>query len=170
MTERSILAAIFAPTTFDLSLMNLIQHHLPTALSPFFYHDWSQPWNEELCFDRLTVWCPPPELGCQLITFLLNMWVEQPHTTLSLIILPRTCSASYRGLSKSILHIGTIDPQNTLLHFPPILPIPIEVLYLPPHTPCLSSSSRLETLAHPNLKWHKAQTEKMRRLPPVHIR
>ena len=170
MTERSMLAAIFAPTTFDLSLMYLIQDYLPSALPPFFYHDWKHPWDEELCFGRLTVWCPPPELGRQVITFLLNMWVEQPRTTSALIILPRTCSASYRGLSKYIWHVGTINPRDTLLHFPPLLPIPIEVLYLPPHTPCLSSSFRLDTPAHPNSKWHKAQAEKMRWLPPVHIR
>ena len=170
MTERSMLAVIFAPTTFDLSLMYLIQDYLPSALPPFFYHDWRHPWDEELCFGCLTVWCPPPELGRQVITFLLNMWVEQPRTTSALIILPRTCSASYRGLSKYIWHVGTIDPRDTSLRFPPILPIPIEVLYLPPHTPCLSSSFRLDTPAHPNSRWHKAQAEKMRWLPPVSIR
>ena len=169
MTERSMLAAVFAPTTFDLSLMCLIQHHLPSALPPFFYNDLGHPWDEELCFDRLTVWCPPPVLGRQVITFLLNMWVERPRTLSALIILPRTCSASYRGLSKYIWHVGTINPRDTLLCFQPILPIPIEVLYLPPHTPFLSSSFRLNTPAHPNSKWHKAQAEKMHWLPPVHI-
>ena len=55
MTQRSMLAAIFAPTTFNLSLMYLIQANLPSALPTFFYHYWRHPWDEELYFSRLTV-------------------------------------------------------------------------------------------------------------------
>ena len=170
MDERTMLSAIFAPTIFDASLMQLICKFLPDASSTYNYYHWRSPWVESDCFGRLTVWCPPPELCCQVITFILNMWIEQPHTTSALIILPRTCAASYLGLSKYLRHVGTISPLNTSLKFPPILPISIEVLYLAPCTPCLVSSSRLVPLSYPNSKWHQTQAETMHQLLPVPIR
>ena len=169
MDERTMLSAIFAPTIFDASLMQLIRKFLPDAPPTYNYYHWQSPWVESDCFGRLTVWCPPPELGRQVITFILNMWIEQPHTTSALIILPRTCAASYLGLSKYLRHVGTISPLNTSLKFPPILPIPIEVLYLAPHTPCLVPSPSMVSPSHPKAKWHQTQAETMRRLPPVPI-
>ena len=99
MDERALLAAIFAPVTFDWSLLQLISSYVDIDLSNCIYYDWNSEWKERLCFHQTTVWTPPPELGRQVITFLLNMWIEQPYSTAALIILPRTCGASYRGLS-----------------------------------------------------------------------
>ena len=171
MNEQCMLAAIFAPTNFHPSLMDLIQGFLPPeAVSHWSYYDWRLPWSEQHCFRQVTVWCPPPELGRQVITFLLNMWVEQPATTSAVIIIPRTCSASYLGLSKYIRHIGTIKPAETRLFYPPVLPIPIEVLYLAPHISSLSPNTRMESSTGPDAKWHQAQAATVRGLPPVSIR
>ena len=169
MDERTMLSAIFAPTIFDASLMQLIRKFLPDAPPTYNYYHWRSPLVESDCFWRLAVWCPPPELGLQVITFILNMWIEQPCTTSALIILPQTYAASYLGLSKYLRHVGTISPLDTSLKFPPILPIPIKVLYLAPHTPCLVPSPSMVSPSHPEAKWHQTQAETMRRLPPVPI-
>ena len=166
-----MLAAIFAPTSFDPSLLDLIYTAAPDLLiSPdAFYYDWRLPWDATSCFDCTTIWCPPPELARQVITFLLNTWVERPYTTSALLIIPRTCSASYRGLSKFVSHVGTIYPQKTDLLRPPALPIPIEVFYISPHSPTLPKITPPRRFSHPDLEWHQQAAEEMRRLPPVTI-
>ena len=150
MDERALLAAIFAPVTFDWSLLQLISSYVDIDLSNCIYYDWNSEWKERLCFHQTTVWAPPPKLGRQVITFLLNMWIEQLYSTAALIILPRTCGASYRGLSRYIQHKGTIYPSKTLLLYPPILPIPIEVFYIAPHTASLPSPTKPQLLSHSN--------------------
>ena len=47
----------------------------------WYNHPWDCPWNANNCFNRLTVWFPPPELARQVITFMLETWVEKPLTT-----------------------------------------------------------------------------------------
>lgn len=114
MKEREMLQAIFAPVLFHQSQIPLLAEKVPQIdFSNYFYYHWDSHWSEKICFDRTTIWCSPPELGRQLITFLMNMWVERPYTTLALIIIPRTCSASYWGLSGYIHHKGTIVPAES---------------------------------------------------------
>ena len=169
--EQDMLSAIFAPTSFDPSLLDLIYTAAPDLwISPdAFYYDWRLPWDAASCFNCTTIWCPPPELARQVITFLLNTWVERPYTTSALLIIPRTCSASYRGLSKFVSHVGTIYPQKTDLIKPPALPIPIEVFYIAPHSPTLPKLTPPRRFSHPDLEWHQQAAEEMRRLPPVTI-
>ena len=138
-------------------------------LSSWFYYDWRNSWRETWCFHRLTIWCPPLELGRQLITFLLNMWIEQPYSTSALVLIPRTCSAAYMGLSKYIWRIGSIYPAKTPLVVPPMLPIPIEVLYIAPHIPSLPTASFRPSFSSPELFQHQKETGEMRRLPPVSL-
>ena len=166
--ERTLLHAIFSPVVFHPSLLYLAQDLLSSLdLSYWMYYDWRERWREVWCFDRLTIWCPPPELGRQVITFLLNMWIEQPYTTSALVFLPRTCSASYSGLSKYIRRIGTIYPSKTALVFPPLLPIPIEVFYLAPHIPVLPPVRFRPPFSSPKLLQHRREAEEMRGLPPT---
>ena len=127
MDERTMLAAIFAPTTFNVSPMKLILKFLHDAPPTYIYYRQRSPWVKRDCFWHLTVWCPPHELCCQVITFIFNMWIEQFHTTSVLIILSQTCATSYLDLSKYLRHVGTISPLETSLKFPPILAIPIKV-------------------------------------------
>ena len=102
MDERALLSAIFAPVIFSYSLLLLISNYVDIDVNNCIYYDWNSQWIEQYCFHRTTVWTPPPELGRQVITFLLNMWIKQTYSTSALIILPRTCAASYQSLSRYI--------------------------------------------------------------------
>ena len=42
--------------------------------SNYLYYHWDLYWSEKNCFDKTIIWCPPPELGRQLITFLINIY------------------------------------------------------------------------------------------------
>ena len=168
MDERRLLQAIFDPITFDPPLV--WQFAPCDANSTWKYMNWSIPWDVRKCFDRLMVWCPPPEFARQVLTFLLNTWVERPATTSALIFVPRTCSASRSRLSRFIQRVHTIYPSKTFLRFPPILPIPIEVLYLAPHSRVLSfPPSRLDSTSLPASSWHQDQAALMRGLPPTSL-
>ena len=169
LDQSAILTAVFAPLPFDEIL---VYKFLPREFrSSWFHQEWQKPWNAQLCFHHLSVWFPPPELARQSLTFMLNTWIEQPATTACLFFIPRSCSAAWRGLSRFILHIGTITPGlkegQTRLRRPPLLPIPIEVLYMPPHTRALKLSSRLDTSPNPLYsKWHQEQAALMRGVSP----
>merc|ERR1712232_724380 len=170
MGEQEMLAAIFAPVTFHDSLLPILANELPEIdFSRCYYYPWNSHWSERDCFGFTTIWCPPPELGRQVITFLLNMWVEQPRTTSAVVILPRTCSACYWGLSKYIRHCFTIYPAETPLYPPPVLPIPIEVFYIAPHVPSLPLPSRHQPSFHSNAYQHRKEADAMRGLPSVPI-
>ena len=169
MDERALLSVIFAPVIFSYSLLLLISNYVDIDVNNCIYYEWNSKWIEQYCFHRTTVWAPPPELGRQVITFLLNMWIKQPYSTSALIILPRTCAASYRSLSRYIQHVGTIYPSKTLLEYPPTLPIPIEVFYIATHTATLPSPTSSQILSHSNPYWHRQEAEAMRRLSPTII-
>ena len=163
-----MLKAIFAPVVFHESMIPLLATKMPQVdFSNYLYYHWDSYWCETLCFNRTTVWCPPPELGRQLITFLMNMWVEQPWTTSAVIVIPRTCSASYWGLSKYIQHQGTIYPAVTPLYPPPALPIPIELLYISPHVPSLPPPCRRKPPSHPHAYQHRKEADEMRGLSSI---
>ena len=70
---------------------------------------------------------------------MLETWAERPLTSSSLFFIPCTLPAFWWGLSHHIVELETIYPQLTLLRYQPLLPIPIVVLYLPPHTRTLST-------------------------------
>ena len=170
MNEREMLAAIFAPVSFHQSLFWILLNMVPEIdPSTCYYYPWDSHWSEKLCFNCTTIWCPPPELGRQVITFLLNMWVKQPRTTSALVVLPRTCSASYWGLSKYIQHRGTIYPVETPLFPAPVLPIPIEVFFIAPHLPALPLPSSYQSTSHPNAYQHRKEADAMRGLPSVSV-
>ena len=162
MDERRLLQGIFDPVTYDSSLVwDILPHGAPKRWT---YYDWRLQWDARLLFDRLTIWCPPPELARQALTFIMDSWVKRPLTTSVLIFIPRTCAASWSGISKYISRHATIYPHKTPLRFPPVLPIPIEILYLPPHVRSLPLP-RLDPAPSPSgAKWHKQQAALMRGL------
>ena len=164
MDERRLLQGIFDPVTYDSSL---VWNHLPSgAPTKWVYYDWHLQWDARLLFDRFTIWCPPPELARQVLTFIMESWVERPLTTSALIFIPRTCSAAWSGISKYITRHDTIYPHKTLLRYPPVLPIPIEILYLPPHIRVLPPSPSLDSSPQPSdARWHQQQAALMRGLP-----
>ena len=122
-------------------------------------------------FDTLNVWFPPPEVARQAITFMLNTWVERPLTTSALFFVPRVIPAFWHGLCRHIQELPLIHPlrDDCPLACPPRLPIPVVVLYLPPHVRVLPPSRppRMEPSAQTRVvRWHQEQAEHVRGLPP----
>jgi hypothetical protein len=142
-------------------------HHADRA---WRHCNWQRTWDAHRVFDRLTVWFPPPELARQVLTFVLECWAEKPLTTSGLFFIPRTVPAFWRGLSRHLIKLPTLLPHEVSLPFPPILPIPVIVLYLPPHQRSLSTKDRLARVATPpNTRWHREQAALLRGLPPVPV-
>ena len=76
----------------------------------------------------------------------------------------------WSGLCRSLQSVGVIYPAIMPLPFQPILPIPIEIVYLPSHVRTLSPPSRLDQSPLPvNYRWHQQEAENMSRLSPSHI-
>ena len=86
-----------------------------------------------MCFDRLSIWFPLPKLAGQVLVFMLETWAERPLTTSALFFIPLAVPACWWGLSRYLIELPTIYPHVTPLRFPPKVPIPVCVLYLPPH-------------------------------------
>ena len=170
LTDQVLLTSqVFAPLTFDSSL---VQHYCYNhgLTSAWRYQPWDRVWDARQCFHRLTVWFPPPEIARQAITFMLESWVESPLTTSALFFVPRTVPAFWFGLSRHLVELETLAPRSFPLHNPPLLPIPIVVLYLPPHTRRLPTKDRLgKAPPPPEARWHREQADKMRGLPPRSI-
>jgi hypothetical protein len=169
MDEARLTQAIFDPLPFD---PDLVREYLP-LLSPLCpcsswqYQVWSDPWEATRCFDNLTVWFPPPEIARQALTFTLNLWVERPHTTAALFFVPRVMEGSWRNLSRYVIEAGLVFPHLRELRFPPILPIPIVILYLPAHTCSLGDRRSVDLPPRPpGHRWHREQAAHMRGLPP----
>jgi hypothetical protein len=161
--------AVFEPLQFDpLLVESYISEY---GLAPqYVYCDWKTTWNARICFDQLSVWFPPPELARQVLIFMLETWAERPLTSSSLFFIPRTVPAFWWGLSRHLIELSTIYPHLTPLRYPPLLPIPVVVLYLPPHQRCLSIKDRLAPSAVPaNAFWHRQQAALLRGLPPKSI-
>ena len=132
VNQRVFTAAIFAPLRFDSHLVNRVisRFGLPRR---WRHHPWDRAWIPHRCFDRLNVWFPPPEVARQCIIFMLETWVEQPWTTSGLFFVPRTLSHMWDGLSRHLTSLGSFKIKDLDLASPPLLPIPVVVLYLPNH-------------------------------------
>jgi hypothetical protein len=161
--------AVFEPLYFDPCLVDSYTrtYHLAPQ---YIYCDWNSIWDASKCFDWLSVWFPPPEIARQVLTFMLETWAERPLTTPSLFFIPRTVPTFWWGLSRRLVELPTIYPHLTPLRYPPLLPIPIVVLYLPPHERSLSTKDRLAWPAVPaNAFWHRQQAAMLRGLSPKSI-
>lgn len=132
----------------------------------WYYQAWDQPWNATACFNRLTVWFPPPELAQQVITFMLETWVEKPLTTSALFFIPRILLSFWRGLSRHIIELDCIKPHITKLTCPPILSIPVIVLLLPRHIRTYPPDRVDQSTPSHITRWHREQATHMRGLPP----
>ena len=117
-------------------------------------------------FDVLTVWFPPPELARQVITCAIEAWCERPLTTSSLFVVPRVMTAQWKHLSRHVVEVGTFTPDQLCLNQPPMLPIPIVVLYLPPHTRVLPPPRMDPPSFSAAQRWHRQQAALVRGLQP----
>lgn len=145
-----------------------IQHYVTRlcGAETWHYRLWDKPWETIDCINKLTVWFPPPEIARQVITFALETWVESPTKTSALFFIPRILLSFWRSLSKHLIEVDSIRPELTQLSCPPILPIPIVVLFLPRHVRVFPKDS-LDTPASSDIaRWHREQAAQMRGLPP----
>jgi hypothetical protein len=164
--------AVFDPLPFDPGLVTsyydtiVPQGFRPPGV-PWEYRHWEGAWDAHKCFDRCTVWFPPPELARQVLCFILDVWVECPRTTSALIFVPRVVQAFWWGLCRHIKELATFYPHLTPLRLQPTVPIPVVVLYLPPHQRSLPTKDRLDRAAlPPEADWHREQAALMRGLSP----
>ena len=176
LERGKLLGGIFAPLPFDETLVDfyvteeLPRHHqshpdtpLPLDYPNWVYHDWATPPHKRELMGQFTVWFPPPEVARQSIISLLEAYVEDPLHTAGLLFIPRIIPGCWRGLSRCLHELTTLYPHETDLAFPPLLPIPITVLYLPRHVRRLDLTDRLgKTPAPKGARWHQAQAQQMR--------
>ena len=86
------------------------------------------------------------------------------------IVVPRTLSRCWLGLSRHIQLADTFCPSDVDLASPPLLPILILVLCLAPHKPSLPSRRRLDLAPKPKgFPWHDREATRMRSLPPGNL-
>ena len=161
--QAELTAAVFAPLPVDMKLaaeyMQL--HSLP---GPAMLHHWLHPRGPHL-FHHLSVWFPPPELARQCLIGILETWIEQPWTTSALLFIPRTLSRCWMGLSRHLLVLDTIYPQRSAMRQPPLLPIPVLVLYLAPHTPLPPPLRRMDAPPKPaGFRRHEREATRVRAL------
>jgi hypothetical protein len=173
MDPARITQAVFDPLPFDPELAQAYVDLLPAmhhADRKWRYCNWRKPWDAAFTFDKLTVWFPPPEIARQVLSFLLENWTERPLTTSGLFFIPRTSAAMWRGISRHLVELPTLYPHLTPLRFRPILPIPVTVLYLPPHQRSLPVHDRLGSTPVSSLeKWHREQAALLRGLPSTPV-
>ena len=163
LDQANLPASIFAPLVPDPMLAEALTKCL--GYQAWHHQSWDMVWHTCDLFDKLTVWFPPPELAQQAITFALEAWVEHPLTTSFIFFVPRVIPAFWQGLLQYILELPLLRPMEPWL---PMLPIPIVVLYLPPHVHTISVP-HVHRLGLPTnadmFCWHMEQAEHMRRLP-----
>jgi hypothetical protein len=166
MDQRALTESVFAPLSPDPKLVRhcVTNFELPGSWETVPWRAYGHP---QRVLDRSTAWFPPPELARQLLSFLLECWVERPLTTSALIIVPRTVPAFWFGLSRYIRELTMFRPAEFPFVNPPRLDIPIVVLYLAPHVRTLPTKNRLDRPPPPpGSLWHRKQAEAMRGLPP----
>jgi hypothetical protein len=98
---------------------------------------WDQVWCASALLQKATVWCPPPEMASQAISFILNAYVEQPLDTQAVLIIPRILQRTWSRLSRYIVECGILKPKNVPSEHS-FHRLPVCVLYLPPHVRTLS--------------------------------
>mmetsp|Transcript_3571 Transcript_3571/g.5532 ORF Transcript_3571/g.5532 Transcript_3571/m.5532 type:complete len:181 (-) Transcript_3571:842-1384(-) len=145
MSEQRLLQAIFDPLPFDLTLVWEYIAMIPGAWRQWRHQQWNQVWMAHNNFNQLNVCLPPPEIAIQALSFTLETWWERPHSTSALFFIPRVVPSFWWGLSRYLQELPPICPQDQFMSRPPILPIPITVLYLAPHSPTLSVKPRMDS-------------------------
>ena len=93
--------------------------------------------------------------------------MERPTSTSGLMFVPRILSSFWTGLSCHIQKLDELWPSEFPLASPPLLPIPIVVLYLPPHSRVLPSIDRrlVKPARVQDERRHELLADYVRRLP-----
>lgn len=130
---------------------------------------WATPLRGRDLLHRITCHFPPPELARQTIIFFLEAWVESPLDTGAIFFVPRVLSAFWHGLSRHVIELPMIPARELVPE--PLLPIPLLVLAVKPHTRNLSLSTDLDDYrgALKNWSWHQYQADNLRGLRPAAV-
>ena len=125
-------------------------------------------WDLRTCMQRVTFGFPSPHLARQMVTHVLLAWVESPHDTAGLFLVPRVLQRWWRRTNKALqwtqlvpaIDIYPLDVFES--------EIPFVLLILPPHIPCLPAPTAPNSLDKSSLpaNWrqHNQQAEYLRGL------
>ena len=158
--QTALTASVFAPLRRDDCVVEFLirRYALPTG---WRYQPWEQGHRASEGLHQFSVWIPPPEGARQCIIWALESWCESPLDTSAMFIVPRTIPGAWQHLSKYVVELETLDPQDLPLRHQPFLPTPVVVLYLRSHVRSLpndSASDRMDEPAQPTgYWWHKEQ-------------
>jgi hypothetical protein len=121
-------------------------------------------WRAKDCFDRLTVWAPPPEVAPQLIYDMLQIYVEKPLSTSMIFLIPWVLQQRWSCLSCCILEVGAYPCALVPVSHNSHLTIPIVLLLIPFHVRVLPDL-KLDPAPDTNLRrLHKQVATSLRRL------
>jgi hypothetical protein len=138
--------------------------HSPNRV--FVHHPDTSEWTWPSIGDQTTIWTPSPEIGRQAVTRVLDYWVEHPHTTNAIFLIPRVLQQDWGYLSRHILEYGVFLPQSLPWGCRYQSLIPFCVLYLPCYIRTLPRPNRVEptAVATKSNRWHGAQADHVRGL------
>jgi len=133
---------------------------------PLTYVDCQSRWTFAEVAGHASVWLPDPEWADQVISAVLDVWIEQPWHTEAFFVVPRIFQRRWGRKSK---HLTEILLAKNPLSVPGAQEsdIPIVVLHLPCYVRSLPppSSSRLDEPAKPTwADWHLEQADYVRGL------
>jgi hypothetical protein len=157
------------PHTSDLSTWAQTCAGLPDHTS-LHYINWFGIQDPENILDHLTFWCPPPEIAYQIIYFVLQYWTKGPLTTRALFLIPHILQKRWSRMSRHVQEIGAYDLSLVTLTRPPLVPIPLVLLYLAPHQRTLPPPASLDPPGtSPDAYLHRKQARLLRELPPANL-
>ena len=182
-TDRSYVpASSLIPQLFEgVFLQDDWLSFLRTHISAFptgdvTYCPWDFDLNTDHLFGQCSLWAPPAELAYLVLSRFLTLWTEQPSSTSAIFLLPRVLQRQWQRLSRFLIPLlpspDSAQPKkDTFLFSDPSLPVyhrlPIIVLHLRPHTPCLPSP-RLDpsasTIPRHQRLWYERQKDLLLRL------
>lgn len=169
--QQALTASIFRPATYQAQLVEEYASLLGWAPSSVTPSPWDDPLTGGELLHRLSVHHPPPELARQTLIFFLEAWVESPMDTGALFFIPRVVPAFWHGLSRHILELDLIPASQ--LTPAPLLPIPLLVLTVLPHTRFLRRP-RPGGMDPDGVSWadrchHRAAADTLRQLLPTRL-
>jgi hypothetical protein len=137
-SQAQLLSEIFSPVCSSPLLEAWALNEAGYGASTLYRHRrWDAPWCASRVFDQFTMWFPPPEIGPQLLYFLLQCHVERPLTTAALIVLPRVLQRKWSRPSRHVVEVGIYQRGAVPFAFRSLLTIPVVVLLIPFHVRCL---------------------------------
>jgi hypothetical protein len=105
-------------------------------------------WDFKRILQHLSIWTPTPETARQALQAFLDIWVEAATTTLAILIVPRVMQRNWGFLSKDVLEIVVVYPQDLPPYVPSSTNVPLVVFYIPPCVRSLLVPERLDQPAH----------------------